>query len=192
MGTITSITQEISRDVLPFYRMVFDRRQLIIGTAAALAVPADFWPAEDPGISHTAESIHQEPVFKAAPHRIYEALLDHKQFDKIVELSGALQAMHLGNSPVEIDRSVGGAFSIFGKHIIGRQIELVPDQRIVQAWRVVDWKPGMYSVARFELTAQSSGTKIIFDHTGFPTGLAAGLASGWQSHYWEPLEKLLT
>jgi hypothetical protein len=29
----------------------------------------------------------------------------------------------------------------------------------------------VYSMAKFELTEQGSGTKIIFDHTGFPKGL---------------------
>jgi hypothetical protein len=38
---------------------------------------------------------------------------------------------------------------------------------------------------------QGSGTKIVFDHTGFPKGKAEDLASGWKAHYWEPLAKLL-
>jgi len=82
-------------------------------------------------------------------------------------------------------------FILFGGHIIGRQIELVPNERIVQAWRVVDWEPGVYSIAKFELREQGSGTKIVLDHMGFPKGLGEHLAAGWRSHYWEPLEKFL-
>jgi len=74
---------------------------------------------------------------------------------------------------------------------VGRQLELVPNQRIVQAWRVVDWKPGDYSIARFELTEQGSQTKVNFEHKGFPAGTAEHLASGWEEHYWEPLRKFL-
>ena len=37
-------------------------------------------------------------------------------------------------------------------------------ERIVQLWRVVDWNPGIYAIARFELTEQGSGTKIVFEH----------------------------
>jgi hypothetical protein len=62
----------------------------------------------------------------------------------------------------------------------------------VQAWRVVDWNPGVYSIAKFELTEQGPGTRIVFDHTGFPEGLAQHLASGWTSNYWEPLAKYLS
>ena len=75
---------------------------------------------------------------------------------------------------------------------MGRQLELVPNQRIVQAWRVVDWKPGDYSIAKFELIDQGAETKLVFDHTGFPQGEAEVLAPGWKAHYWEPLRKFLT
>jgi activator of HSP90 ATPase len=97
----------------------------------------------------------------------------------------------LGKKTTEISRQVGGAFALFGGHITGRHIELVPNQRIVQAWRVVDWIPGVYSIAKFELTEQGSGTKIIFDHAGFPEGKAQHLADGWKANYWEPLQKYL-
>jgi activator of HSP90 ATPase len=93
--------------------------------------------------------------------------------------------------PAEIDREVGGAFSLFGGHIIGRNLELIPNKRIVQAWRVVDWPEGVYSIARFELKAQGSGTHLVFDHTGFPEDLRGRLAKGWQNHYWKRLKEFL-
>lgn len=152
-------------------------------TSAAMAASA----VAGEVISHAAESIHQEVVFKASPKRVYEALTDVKQFDKLVELSGVA----MKNEPTQISPEVGGTFSLFAGHIVGRHIELVPNQRIVQAWRVVVWKPGDYSIAKFELIEQSQGTKIIFDHTGFPQGLAQHLADGWKEHYWDTLEKYL-
>jgi activator of HSP90 ATPase len=143
-------------------------------------------------ISRTEESIHQEVAFKASRKRVYETLTDTKQFNKVTELSGAMQSgMPLGTAPTEISREVGGAFSLFGGHIAGRHIDLVPDQRIVQAWRVADWGPGVYSIAKFELAEQGTGTKIVFDHTGFPSGQGEHLAAGWKANYWEPLGKFL-
>jgi len=171
------------------------RRQAIVGVAMVFggltlgSIKA--WAGAEDEISHTAESIHQEPVFKANRKHIYDALTDSRQFDKVIQLSGVLQAMHLGDKPAEISREVGGAFTLFGGYITGRQIELVPNERIVQAWRAGGWAPGVYSIARFELVEQGSGTKIVFDHTGFPKGEAESLASGWKAHYWEPIEKLL-
>ncbi len=96
-----------------------------------------------------------------------------------------------GAKPTEISQEAGGAVTLFGGYITGRQIELVPNERIVQAWRAASWDPGVYSIAKFELTEQGTGTKILFDHVGFPVGRAQHLASGWQSNYWEPLEKFL-
>jgi activator of HSP90 ATPase len=123
--------------------------------------------------------IHQEIDFTASPQRIYEALLDAKQFT-------AFSGM-----PAQINRDVGGAFSLFDGHIVGRNVELVPNKRIVQAWRTVDWPEGAYSIARFELKALGSGTRLVFDHVGFPEGLHDHLAEGWEGHYWQLLKKYL-
>jgi activator of HSP90 ATPase len=170
------------------------RRQLIVGAAVAGALatsPNRAWAGSDDGVSHTAESIHQEPVFKASRKRVYEALTEVKEFRKVVQLSAAMLSMSLGNKPTEISRQVGGAFTLFGGHIVGRHIELIPNERIVQAWRVVDWSPGFYSIVKFELTEQGSFTKIVFDHKGFPEGKGEHLAAGWTASYWEPLRKYL-
>jgi activator of HSP90 ATPase len=171
------------------------RRQAVVGVAMAFSGlilgSTKVWAGAEEEISHTAESIHQEVVFKAIRKRVYEALTDAQQFDKVIQLSGVIQAMHLGDKPAEISREVGGAFALFGGYITGRHVELVPNERIVQAWRTGGWAPGVYSIAKFELVEQGSGTKIVFDHTGFPKGEAEVLASGWKAHYWEPLGKLL-
>jgi len=171
------------------------RRQAIVGVAIAfggLAVGSTkAWSEAEEEISRTAESIHQEPVIKASRKQIYEALTDAKQFDKVIQLSGVMQSMHLPDKPAEISREVGGAFTLFGGYITGRHVELVPNEHIVQAWRTGGWAPGVYSIAKFELVEQSSGTRIVFDHTGFPKGEAEVLASGWKAHYWEPLGKFL-
>jgi len=172
------------------------RRKAIVGVAAAFGGlvlgSTRAWAGTEAAISHAAESIHLEPVFKASRKRVYEVLTDAKQFGKVVQLSAAMKGgMPPGAGPAEISREAGGAFSLFGGYITGRQIELVPNERIVQAWRAGGWDPGQYSIARFELVEQGSGTKIVFDHTGFPVGRAEHLAEGWKGNYWEPLEKFL-
>lgn len=171
------------------------RRRALAATVMAwgglMAGPATALAESEGEISHSAEAIHQEPEFKASRKRVYEALTDTAQFDKVIEISGAKKVKALGTEPTQISTDAGGPFVLFGRHIIGRQIDLVPEQRIVQAWRVVDWDPGVYSIARFELKEAGGGTRIVFDHTGFPKGLGSHLAEGWRLHYWEPLEKFL-
>ncbi|HEX4810381.1 MAG TPA: SRPBCC domain-containing protein [Bryobacteraceae bacterium] len=167
------------------------RRRLFTVAAAAAALGKSAFAGGD-DISHTAESIHQEPAFQASRNRVYAALTDAREFNEVMRRSDAMRSMALQNSPPKITPQAGGAFSLFGGHIVGRNIELVPSERIVQAWRVVDWNAGVYSIARFELTADGSGTKIIFDHTGFPVGQAEHLAAGWIAHYWKPLMSYLS
>jgi activator of HSP90 ATPase len=124
-------------------------------------------------------SLHDEVELKAAPQRIYEVLLDSKQF-------AAFSAM-----PAEIDSKVGGAFKMFSGQIEGRNVELVANQRIVQAWRPAHWDAGVYSIAHFEFKPNGPGTTVVLDHTGFPAGEYDHLEWGWTNHYWDPLKKFL-
>jgi activator of HSP90 ATPase len=173
------------------------RRQVISGGAAVLGFLAigarRAWAAGEEDILHAEEAIHQEPVFKASRKRVYEALMDANQFAKVVEMSAAMKGggMKLGAKPAEIGREAGGTFSLFGGYITGRQVELVPNERIVQVWRAGSWDPGLFSIARFVLVESGGETKIKFDHTGFPRGQAEHLAEGWRGNYWEPLGKVL-
>ena len=122
-------------------------------------------------------NIHQEIKLSAAPARVYNALVDSSAF---AELTGA---------PASGDATEGAAFSAFGGHITGRHVELVPNQRIVQAWRAKAWPEGVYSIARFELHADGKGTKLVLNHDGFPEDMKEHLANGWHSNYWEKLSK---
>jgi activator of HSP90 ATPase len=171
------------------------RRDVIVGVSAgisalALRSTSVIAASTNEEVSHSAESIHQEVILNAVPARVYAALTDAKQFQQVILLSEAVKSgMVQATKPAEISREVGGAFSLFGGHIAGRIIELIPKERIVQAWRAGDWAAGIYSIARFELNPDGAGTRLVFDHTGFPNGQADHLAAGWKGNYWEPLEK---
>jgi activator of HSP90 ATPase len=171
------------------------RRQMITGAAIAfggLAIGSTAsWARGTDEISHAAESIHMEPVFTASRKSVYEVFLDAKQFDASTKLSEAMKSGKLPSAPTQISREVGGAFQLFGGFIIGRHLELVPNERIVQAWRVAYWDAGNFSIVKFVFADQSTGSKIIFDHGGFPKGDAENLVAGWKGNYWEPIAKLL-
>lgn len=127
----------------------------------------------------TRTSLHQEIDLKTSPRRVYEILLDSKQF-------AAFTGM-----PAEIDPKAGGAFSLFQAMIVGRNVELDPAERIVQAWRPANWPAGLYSLVRFELKPTASGSTVILDHSSFPQGGFEHLSQGWNDHYWEPLKNYL-
>jgi activator of HSP90 ATPase len=158
------------------------RRRMLLGgllsASAALAATA-VWAAPSKAKTAALTSLRQEADFPVPPHRVYEALLDEKQFAAIT------------GAPAKINRSEGGALSLFGGQIVARNVELVPDKRIVQAWRDPEWAPGVHSIVKFELTAQGPGTHLVLDHTGFPAGQFSDLDSGWREHYLEPMKKTL-
>ncbi|HTW36286.1 MAG TPA: SRPBCC domain-containing protein [Rhizomicrobium sp.] len=99
--------------------------------------------------------------------------------------------MSLAKAPTAIDAQPGGAFSFFGGYVTGRNLELAPDTRIVQAWRAGSWDAGLYSIAHFVLEDHRATTRLVFDHAGFPNAEAAHLAEGWHINYWQPLAKVL-
>jgi len=171
------------------------RRQWIVRagltTGGLIIASRDIRATPEGELSHAAEAIHQEVVFKANTKRLYDALTDAQQFQKVELLIDDLGGLDLTGKPAVISQELGGSFSLFGAYIVGRQIELVPNERIVQAWRVTSWKPGVYSIAKFQLAAQGGETKLVFDHTGFPPGTGEHLLAGWNAHYWQPLQKFL-
>jgi activator of HSP90 ATPase len=125
-------------------------------------------------------SLHQEVTLKASRQRIYEAILDSKQFSAFSGL------------PANIDPKPGGAFTMFGGLIEGRNIELTPSTCIVQAWRPSHWEPCVYSIVRFDLKPQDAATLVVLNHSSFPAGDYDHLYSGWTDHYFDPLKKFLT
>jgi activator of HSP90 ATPase len=170
---------------------MISRRAFATSTAFATFAPAaaqsQVQPAVALGVSRDNKAIHQEVTFKSSAARLYQVLTDPVLFDKVVLLSGAMKSMHVAAEPCRIDPVPGGAFSLFGGYINGRQIELTPGARLVQVWRSEGWAAHIYSVVRFELSDQRDGARLVFDHTGFPNDDAAGLATGWHHHYWEPI-----
>jgi activator of HSP90 ATPase len=131
------------------------RRQMIAGAAITLGGIAAGSTVLKAAPAAPKSSLHYEVDFKVAPSKVYEALLGGKQF---AAWSGL---------PAEIDAHEGGPFSLFKAQIVGRNVELVADQRIVQAWRPAHWDAGIYSIVKFELKSHGAGSTLLLDHTGF-------------------------
>ena len=160
--------------------------------SAALAGAASAAAAPSEGLSHTAEAIHQEVSFTASCQRLYAALTDARAFDAVTRLSDGVTLLSApGAQATAIGSEPGSAFTLFGGYITGRNLDMVPDQRLVQAWRAGGWPAGDYSVVRFLLAAAGSGCRLVLDHRGFPQGQGKSLAYGWRVHYWQPLAKFL-
>jgi len=165
-----------------------------------VAVPAVIAPAAEEGataaesgLSHNAAAIHQEVPFQASCRDIYAALTNSQRFDALTRLSDAVTLLTAPNAKATtISPELGGAFTLFGGYITGRNLVMIRDVRLVQAWRAGGWSTGEFSIVSFDLHPQGAGCRVIFDHRGFPDSQGASLAYGWRVHYWEPLAKLLS
>ncbi len=124
-------------------------------------------------------TIKQKVKFKTTPHAVYEALMDSKQ-----------HAAFSGDE-ANISRKTDGKFTAYGNYIAGVNLELVPDQIIVQKWRASDWPKGHYSIATFRFRPDKGGTELVFTQTNIPDKNAKAITRGWKDHYWEPMKALL-
>ena len=73
------------------------------------------------------KEFEQVVKFRARPQDLYDVLTN----DKMVK--GFTQ------SAAVVDAQVGGAFSFFDGEISGSFVELVPNEKIVQKWRMKEW-----------------------------------------------------
>ncbi len=125
--------------------------------------------------------IEQEILIKTTPHDIYEALMDSKIHSKFTE------------SKAKISREIGGKVSAFEGGLNGKNIELVPDKKIVQTWRSEgeNWPKGYFSIITLIFEPVDKGTLIKFTHIDVPEGAYESVKEGWDIYYWEPLKELL-
>jgi activator of HSP90 ATPase len=126
-----------------------------------------------------SKTIRQSVTFKARPHAVYEALMDSKKHSAF------------SSGKASISRVVGGKIAAYDNYIAGKNVELVPDKKIVQDWRAVDWPEGYFSRVTFKFTPVPNGTRLDFIHSHLPDGTEEEFKQGWIDNYWEPMKRYL-
>ena len=117
---------------------------------------------------------------KISPADLYELFMDSAKHSAATGM------------PAKISRKVGGKWSAFKGMIWGKNLALVPDQMIVQAWRSSQFKktdPDSILVVSFEKTG--TGARVHLVHVGVPPHDHKGVTNGWKKYYWEPWKKYL-
>ncbi len=112
----------------------------------------------------------------ASPQEIYEAWLDSLGHS---EMTGAEARM---------SDEVGAEVSAWDGYISGRNLELVPGERIVQTWRTSEFADEHQdSVISVVLAELGDGTLLTLEHSNVPDDQRSYEEGGWQSNYFEPM-----
>lgn len=116
-------------------------------------------------------------VIPATPEAIYSAWLDSR-----------------GHSAMTGDKAtasteVGGAFTAWDGYISGRNVQLVPNARIVQTWRTTAFThEQQYSTVTVLLTPVPGGTRVTLTHANVPDDHQGYENGGWHDHYFTPMK----
>jgi uncharacterized protein YndB with AHSA1/START domain len=126
------------------------------------------------------ETIQQSVTLPASPHDVYEALLDSKKHSKFTGCAA------------KISREVGGTFSAM-ESLRGKNLELVPDQKIVQTWQcdIEGWPKCHFSTLTIRLKPTVGGTRLDFEQIHVPSTCGQKISEAWLKYYWQPLKSLL-
>jgi len=123
------------------------------------------------------KTIKQRVKFKADPATVYDLLADSRKHSAIT-----------GRRAV-ISTKIGGTFSIGESEVTGINVDLVPGQRIVQAWRHRRFPEGIFSMAALTLRpTPDGGTELVLVHRGVPKELIPETEQAWRDRYWRGMK----
>lgn len=123
------------------------------------------------------KTIKHRVKFKASPATIYDLLADSRKHSAVT------------GRKATISRKVGGPFSADGDDVTGVNVDLVPGQRIVQAWRHRRFPEGIFSMAAVTLTpTPDGGTELVLTHRGVPKDLIPETERAWREQYWSRMK----
>jgi uncharacterized protein YndB with AHSA1/START domain len=113
----------------------------------------------------------------AAAAEIYDAWLDSIAH---AEMTGGGEAV--------MSDEIGAEVSAWAGYITGRNLELVPAERIVQSWRTTEFDDEIEdSIVTILLQETEDGTLLTLEHSNVPDLHKSYEEGGWQSNYFEPM-----
>lgn len=120
------------------------------------------------------KTITQTYHIHAAPKLVWQALVNPKHINA------------WGGGPAKMSPKVGATFTLWGGDFHGVNIEVIANKRLVQAWYERDWEEP--SIAIFSLTAETTGTKLVFTQRNVPVASLKDINEGWKEYYLGPLK----
>ena len=120
-------------------------------------------------------------IIPATPEEIYEAWLD------------SLSHAEMTGGEASMSDEVGAEVSAWDGYISGRNLELVPGERIVQSWRTGQFADEHGdSIVTITLEDADDGTLLTLVHSNVPDDQRSYEEGGWESNYFEPMRVYFT
>ena len=92
----------------------------------------------------------------------------------------------------QITPRAGGRFTAFDGALSGRNLLIVPNRMIVQAWRSTAFKKDdPDSILVLEFSKAPGGAKVYMVHVNVPPQDHQGVRKGWPKYYWKPWKAYL-
>ncbi len=126
------------------------------------------------------KAIQQSVRFSASPETLFEMYLDS---NKHCAATGGR---------ARLSRKAGGKFTAWNGQLRGRNLLIIPNKLIVQAWRATHWPasdPDSILVLRF--SKASGGGRVDLVHVNVPAHDHKGVKQGWPHYYWKPWKRYL-
>ena len=89
--------------------------------------------------------------------------------------------------PAQMDTQPGSEFSLWEGDIVGRNIEFVPNKKIVQEWYFGEQEEK--SIVTIELFPDKKGVSVRLTHTNIPDEAYENMKEGWNYFYFENLKR---
>ena len=117
-------------------------------------------------------------IIPATPQEVYRAWLNSEEHGKMT-----------GGSSATVSDQVGSEFTAWDGYIHGKNLELVPNQRIVQSWRTSEFSQAEPD-SKIEITLEPAGkqTRLTLHHTNLPPH-GGQYEDGWVESYFEPMKE---
>ncbi|KAI8981549.1 activator of Hsp90 ATPase [Pilobolus umbonatus] len=89
---------------------------------------------------------------------------------------------------VIMKQEIKSKFELFGGNVSGEILELIPEQKIVQTWRLRSWPAGHYSKVTMLFKQGSDCVTLDVEQTGVPIGEEDLTRKNWSGYYWRAIK----
>ena len=116
-------------------------------------------------------------LIPASPQEIYDAWLDSVTHSEMTRAKALMSD------------EIGAEVSAYDGYITGRNLELVPGERIVQSWRTTQFADEHEdSLIAVTLEDADTGALLTLVHTNVPDDQTSYELGGWEEYYFEPMK----